>query len=63
MHEVRVRAVHERKKLKDAIAEFIREGMAAGRAKPPKIPKPLKLRGGFIPTTEEIEAAIAEGRD
>ena len=61
MREVKIRAVHERKKLKDAIAEFIRKGMAAGKARP-KAPKPVKLRGGPI-TTEEIEAAIAWGRD
>ena len=63
MREVKIRAVHERKKLKDAIAEFIRKGMAAGRKRPPKTPKPVKLRGGFTPTTEDIEAAIAWGRD
>jgi plasmid stability protein len=63
MHEVKIRAVHEHKKLKDAIAEFLRKGLAAGKTQPPKIPKPVKLRGGFIPTTEDIEAAIAEGRE
>src|SRR5436190_23995941 len=46
MREVKIRAVHERKKLKDAIAEFIRKGMAAGKARPPKAPKPVKLRDG-----------------
>ena len=63
MREVKIRAVHEHKKLKDAIAEFIRKGMAAGKTRPPKLPKPVKLRGGFKPTTEDIEAAIAWGRD
>ncbi len=43
-------------------AEFIRKGMAAGRQRPSKTPKPVKLRGGPL-TTEEIEAAIAWGRD
>jgi len=62
MRAVKIRAVHEQKKLKDAIAELIRKGMAAGRKRPPKTPKPVKLRGGPI-TTEEIEAAIAWGRD
>ncbi len=62
MHEVKIRAVHEKKKLKDAMAEFIRKGMAAGKTRAPKTPKPVKLRGGPI-TTEEIEAAIAWGRD
>ena len=63
MREVKIRAVHEDKKLKDAIAEFIRKGMGVSTTRPPKIPKPVKLRGGFEPTTEDIEAAIAWGRD
>ena len=62
MHEVKIRAVHEHKKLKDAIAEFIRKGMTASKTRPPKVPKPVKLRGGPL-TTEEIETAIAWGRD
>jgi len=62
MRQVKIRAVHEQKKLKDAIAEFIRKGMAAGKNQPAKIPKPVRLRGGPI-TTAEIEAAIAWGRD
>ena len=62
MRAVKIRAVHEQKKLKDAIAEFIRKGMAAGKSRPAKAPKPVKLRGGPI-TTEEIEAAIAWGRE
>jgi plasmid stability protein len=62
MRRVKIRAVHEHKKLKDAIAEFIRKGMAAEKGQAAKTPKPVKLRGGPI-TTEEIEAAIAWGRD
>ena len=62
MRAVKIRAVHEQKKLKDAIAELIRKGMAAGRTRPPQAPKPVKLRGGPI-TPREIEAAIAWGRD
>ena len=63
MREVKIRAVHERKKLKDAIAEFLRKGMAADKKPSSKIPKPVKLRGGFKPTVEDIEAAIVWGRD
>lgn len=63
MREVKIRAVLEHKKLKDAIADFLRKGLAAGKTRPPKIPKPVKLRGGFKPTAEDIEAAIACGRD
>ena len=62
MREVKIRAVHERKKLKDAIAEFIRKGMAASKSPRLKLPKPVKLRGGPL-TPEEIEAAIAWGRE
>jgi len=62
MREVKISAVREHKKLKDAIADFIRKGMAARGARKPKMPKPVKLRGGPI-TTKEIEARIAWGRD
>ena len=63
MREVKIRAIHEGKKLKDAIADFIRRGMAARKKLPAKTPKPVKLRRGFKPTAEDIEAAIAWGRD
>ena len=63
MREVKIRAVHEHKKLKDTIAELLKKGMAASRTPRHKLPKPVKLRGGFKPTTEDIEAAIAWGRD
>jgi plasmid stability protein len=62
MRKVKIRAVHEHKKLKDTIAELIRKGMAAGNTKRKKIPKPVKLRGGPL-TIDEIEAAINWGRD
>ena len=62
MRKVKIRAVHENKKLKDTIAELIRKGMASGQSQPGKTPKAVKLRGGPI-TTKEIEAAIAWGRD
>ena len=63
MRAVKIRAVHEHKKLKDTIAELLRKGIAASKTRPAKIPKPVKLRRGFTPTTEDIEAAIAWGRD
>ncbi len=62
MREVKIRAVYEHKKLKDTIAELLRKGIAAGKTRPAKNPRPVKLRGGPI-TTEEIEAAIAWGRE
>jgi retron-type reverse transcriptase len=63
MREVKIRAVHEHKKLKDIIAELIRKGIAASKTRRQKIPKPVKLRGGFVPTVEDIEAAIDWGRE
>jgi hypothetical protein len=63
MREVKIRAVHERKKLKEVIAELLQAALGAGKPRRQRIPKPVKLRRGFIPTAEDIEAAIAEGRD
>ncbi len=62
MRKVKIRAVHEQKKLKDTIAELLQKGMAADKPRRPKIPKPVKLRGGPL-TIDEIEAAISWGRD
>jgi plasmid stability protein len=62
MRKVKIRAVNEHKKLKDAIAEFIRKGMAAAKIWPAKTPKPVKLKGRPL-TMEEIEAAISWGRE
>ena len=58
---VKIRAIHEHKKLKETIAELIERGM--NEPTPAKIPKPPKLRRGFVPTVKDIEAAIAEGRE
>ena len=63
MREVKIRAVHEHKKLKDVIAELLQTALGTGKPRRPNLPKPVKLRGGFIPTAKDIEAAIAEGRD
>ena len=63
MHEVKIRALHEQKKLRVMIVELLQKGIAATETQRRKIPKPVKLRGGFIPSTEDIEAAINWGRD
>jgi hypothetical protein len=63
MREVKIRAVYEQKKLRVMIVELLQKGIAATEAQRRKIPKPIKLRGGFIPSTEDIEAAINWGRD
>jgi hypothetical protein len=60
MRQVKIRAVHENKKLKDMIAEFLRKGMSS-RKDAAKPPKPVRLRGGPM-TPKEIEAAIVWGR-
>jgi plasmid stability protein len=62
MRTVKIRAVHEHKKLKDTIAELLRKGLSNKGVARAKLPKPVKLRGGPL-TTDEIEAAINWGRD
>jgi len=61
MRRVKIRAAEKNQKLKDTFIEIIQSGLVPPR--PPGGHRPLKLRGGFLPTTEDIEAAIAEGRD
>ncbi|MEI6340040.1 MAG: hypothetical protein WCQ57_15900 [Verrucomicrobiota bacterium] len=61
MRRVKIRAAEKNQKLKDTFIEIIQSGLVP--PKPPGCHRPLKLRGGFLPTTEDIEAAIAEGRD
>ena len=65
MRAVKIRAVHEGKKLKEAVAELIQKGLAANRSAGTEAahPKPVRLRRGLVPKTADIEAAIAEGRD
>ena len=65
MHRIKLRAVHEHKKLKHSIAELLERGLArsdtSGRLA--SRPKPLRLRNGSVPSVREIETAIAHGRD
>ncbi|MGA9335889.1 MAG: hypothetical protein WBV39_16530 [Rudaea sp.] len=65
MRRVKIRAVHENKKLKDEMADLLERALAVNDAAHTKafVPKPTRLRGGFQPTTDDIEAAIANGRD
>jgi plasmid stability protein len=62
MRRVKIRAAEKNQKLKDIVAELIQNGFVAS-TQPTNIHVPLKLKGGFKPTTEDIEAAIAWGRD
>ena len=63
MRRVKIRAVREHKKLNDVITELLHRGLSKEKASRARIPKPVKLRGGFISNAEDIEAAINWGRD
>lgn len=65
MRRVKLRAVHRHQKLKDALAQLLEAGLAsAGEgAVPRRAPKPVRLRKRGGVTIEDIESAIAAGRD
>jgi plasmid stability protein len=46
---------------KEAVA--VLEQALDGEPQPPELSPPLRLRGGYRPTIEDIETAIAEDRD
>ena len=61
--ELRRRAQLNRRSLdKEVVAVIEEQIQPAGTAKRMPLPRPLRLKGGFKPTTEDIEKAIAEGR-
>ncbi len=62
MRRMKIRAINEHKKLKEIVAEMIEQGLRNQVPAKRTLPKPLKLRDGFIPSTEDIEAAIEKGR-
>jgi hypothetical protein len=63
MRRVKLRAVHRNQKLKDTIAQLLELGMAAAPEKPPRPPKPVRLKGRRSLGIREIEAAINAGRE
>jgi hypothetical protein len=65
MRRVKLRAVHRNQKLKDTIAQLLELGMAAApdAEKPPRPPKPVRLKGRRGLGIREIEAAINAGRE
>jgi hypothetical protein len=65
MHQVKLRAVRRHQKLKDVIAQLLELGMAASpeSGRPLRAPKPVRLKGGARLDMQDIEAAIAGGRD
>ena len=64
MRRVKLRAVHRKQKLKDAIAQLLELGMAAAPEPqaPARAPKPVRLQRRRRITIDDIEAAIAAGR-
>jgi hypothetical protein len=65
MRRVKMRAVQRNQKLKDAVAQLLEAGMAAAvpTAVPVRPPKPVRLKGHRLLNIEDIESAIAAGRD
>jgi hypothetical protein len=65
MQRVKIRAVRRQQKLKDVIAQLLELGMAASPEDnlSPRVPKPVRLKGGARPNIHDIEAAIGAGRD
>ena len=64
MKRVKLRALHHNQKLKDAIAQLLELGMAASKSnRPPRAPKPVRLKTGRLLSINDIEAAIGAGRE
>ncbi len=65
MKRVKLRAVKRGQKLKDAITQLLERGMAATSEddKPPRAPRPVRLKGGALLTFRDIESAIDSGRE
>ena len=65
VRRVKMRAVQRNQKLKDAIAQLLELGLAsAPETKGPECaPKPVRLRRHGPLTIDDIEAAIAAGRE
>ena len=65
MRRVKMRAVQRNQRLKDVVAQLLEAGMAAAPddAPPTRAPKPVRLRRRRLLTIDDIESAIASGRD
>lgn len=65
LQRLKILAVQEHRRFKDMVAEVMEIGLQHRTASvPPKpLPKLITLRGGGVPTAEEVRAMIAEGRD
>jgi hypothetical protein len=62
LRRVKLRALRDHKNLKQSIAELLERGLSQPRPQGGR-PKPLRLKGGVVPSVKDIEAAIARGRD
>lgn len=62
---VKIRAVERNQKLKDTIAQLLELGLASTTEKktPALAPRPVQLKNHGLITINDIEAAIAAGRD
>lgn len=62
---IKVRAAERNQKLKDAIAQLLELGLANVPDKQARAstPKPIRLKNRKTLTIDDIEAAIAAGRD
>jgi hypothetical protein len=65
MRRVKIRAVQRNQKLKDIVAQLLEAGIAAAPhdVTPTRVPKPVRLRRRRALTIDDIETAIAAGRD
>ena len=65
MRRVKLRAVHRNQKLKDAVAQLLEAGIAASPSvePPARPPRPVRLKKRPALTIDDIEAAIAAGRE
>ena len=62
---IKIRAVERNQKLKDTIAQLLELGLASSPKKeaPARAPRPVKLKKHGPLTINDIEEAIAAGRD
>jgi hypothetical protein len=65
MRRVKMRAVQRNQKLKDTVATLLEAGIAAtpDDVPPARLPKPVRLKTRRLMTIDDIETAIASGRE
>ena len=65
MRRIKLRAVHRNQRLKDAVAQLLEAGIAASPSAEPSArpPRPVRLKKRAPLTIDDIESAIAAGRE